>query len=71
MRPAKLTCPQARYDDDMHIQCAKRGEPCAFQRWCNGKGWCVLTDGAADCPARRDENHVRKAETVKKRRNKV
>ena len=46
MKPAKLTCPHAKYDAKMHIQCEKVGDMCAHQRWCNYKGWCVLTDQA-------------------------
>ena len=71
MKAAKLTCPHAKYDAQMHIHCAKTGEGCAHQRWCAGKGWCVLTDQAGACPARREETNERKAETTKKRRNKV
>ena len=72
MKPAKLTCPHAKYDMQMYIQCTKTGEACAHQRWCIGKGWCVLTDGADTCVTRKEGKHdERKAETVKKRRNKV
>lgn len=72
MTPAKLTCPHAKYDDKMHIQCEKVGDMCAHQRWCMSKGWCVLTDQADVCPARKEENdNERKTQTTKKRRNKV
>jgi len=72
MTPAKLTCPNAKYDSNMNIRCEKRDEMCAHQRWCMYKGWSVLTDMAANCPARRentDEQSERKR--TPKRRNKV
>ena len=71
MKPAKLTCPHAKYDAKMHIQCEKVGDMCAHQRWCNYKGWFVLTDQADNCPARREETHEREVKATKKRRNKV
>lgn len=72
MKPAKLTCPYAKYDERMHIKCEKVSDMCAHQRWCSSKGWCVLTDQAGNCPARKEENtDERKAKTAPKRRNKV
>lgn len=76
MKPAKLTCPYAHYDERMYIRCDKNSDMCAHQRWCNGKGWCVLTDQAGACPARvetdrKDGNNERKVKTAPKRRNKV
>lgn len=71
VRPAKLTCPNAKYNSRMYIECAKDGGECAHQRWCAGKGWCVLTEQAADCPARREDDHEQRAKTVKKRRDEV
>ena len=73
MKPAKLTCPYARYNSKMYIDCAKTGEMCGHQRWCADKGWCVMTDGAARCKAASEEAepNERKAKTAKKRRNKV
>lgn len=71
MKPAKLTCPYAKYNSQMHIDCEKSNELCTHQRWCNGKGWCVLTDQAGDCPARREETHERKGKAAPKRRNQV
>ena len=71
MKPSKLTCPHAKYDGQMHIQCNKTGEQCAHQRWCEGKGWCVLTDQAGDCPARKEKDDERETERTPKRRNKV
>ena len=68
----RLTCPHARYAEGMVIQCTRRDEPCAHQRYCMSKGWYVLTDQAGNCPARKEESNERK--TVKataKRRNKV
>ena len=65
MRP-KLNCTHAKYNADMMINCAKRGEPCAHQRWCACKGWAVLTDQAGDCPARKDEGNGRKRKTTAK-----
>ena len=68
----RLNCPNARYGEEMVIQCVKTGEPCAHQRYCMSKGWNVLTDQAGACPARKDENHERKTDkTATKRRNKV
>lgn len=71
MTPAKLTCPHARYNEKMYIRCEKIGDMCAHQRWCAGKGWCILTDQADDCPARREETNERKTKTASKRRNKI
>ena len=72
MKAAKLTCPYAKYDSHMYIKCEKAGDLCAHQRWCNYKGWAVLTDKADDCPARKEEKpNERKAPAAKKRRNKV
>ena len=71
MRPAKLTCPHAKYNERMYIGCEKTGDLCAHQRWCDGKGWCVLTEPAGDCPARKEKTNEREAKTAKKRRNKV
>lgn len=70
MRPAKLTCEYAAYDRNMIIQCAKTGEGCAHQKWCQMTGWSKLTERADTCPARRDDSNG-KAKAVKKRRNKV
>ena len=67
--PSKLSCPFAKYNSQMHIDCTKRGEMCAHQRWKPCKGWCVLTDQAAVCPGRKDEVKNEKRKTVKKRRN--
>ena len=71
MRPAKLTCEHASYNQDMTIRCSKLGDACANQRWCAGKGWCVLTEHAGNCPARKGEDNGRKAKAAPKRRNKV
>ena len=75
MIPAKLTCPHARYDAGMHIQCKKANKgPCAHQRWCMSKGWAVLTDQAGNCPVRKEEktdDPGRKDKTAPKRRDKV
>lgn len=67
----RLDCPKAAYTADMTIQCSATGELCAHQRWCNGKGWALLTDQAGACPARKDDTSERKAKAAKKRRNKV
>ena len=71
MKPAKLTCPYAKYDGRMYINCEKTGELCAHQRWCDGKGWSILTDQAGDCPARKEKKDERKVKATPKRRNKV
>ena len=71
VKPAKLTCPYARYNAGMHINCEKTGDLCAHQRWCDGKGWCVLTDQAGECPARKEKKDERKAKAASKRRNEV
>ena len=72
MKPAKLTCPYARYGENMVIQCAKTEDACAHQRYCMSKGWYVLTEQAGNCPARKEEDNERKtAKAAKKRRNKV
>ena len=71
MKP-RLSCPHAHYSAEMMIECTKRGEPCAHQRWCMSKGWYVLTDQAGNCPARKEESNERETDkTAKKRRNKV
>ena len=68
----RLRCPYARYTEGMVIQCTKRDEPCAHQRYCMSKGWYVLTDQAGNCPARKEDNHERKtSKATAKRRNKV
>lgn len=71
MKPAKLTCPHAHYNERMYINCEMSGDFCAHQRWCSGKGWCILTDQAGECPARKEKNDERKAKTASKRRNKI
>ena len=72
MRPARLSCPHARYNAHMYIDCDKTGEMCAHQRWCTMTGWAKLTDMSARCAAlREDEGNERKAKAAKKRRNKV
>ena len=58
MKP-KLSCPHARHDARMYIECIKREEPCAHQRWCMSKGWAILTDKAGNCPARKDDDDER------------
>lgn len=58
MKP-RFDCPHARLNRDMVIDCAKRGELCAHQRWCMSKGWAVLTDQAGNCPARKDGSNER------------
>lgn len=68
MRP-RLNCPNARHNADMMIDCTKRDEPCAHQRWCMSKGWAVLTDQAGRCPERKDENDGEKPETDSRRRD--
>lgn len=62
-----LTCPYARYDAQMRIQCSKSESLCANQRWKPCKGWSVLTEWADDCPARKEAPSERK--TSKKRKN--
>lgn len=71
--PKKLTCPHARYNAQMTIDCTKTDDLCTHQRWCNMTGWAKLTDGAAACKAAKEEvkTDERKAAPVKKRRNKV
>lgn len=73
MKPAKLTCPYAKYNRHMLINCSKTGEACANSRWCATKGWALLTDKADDCPARKEENNddKREVKAAPKRRNKV
>ena len=63
MRPDKLTCPRASYDDEMRIRCDDGGL-CGHQRYKPCKGWCVLTDQAARCPLRKDDGHGQKSETA-------
>ena len=65
-----LECPYARYDAQMRISCAKAKDLCAHQRYKPCKGWCVLTDQAGSCPARKDEPDG-KVKASKKRPGKV
>lgn len=51
-----LTCPKSKYDADMRIRCTVADDLCAHQRYKPCKGWCVLTEQAEQCPARKDEN---------------
>ena len=55
MEPEKLKCPHARYADGMRINCERTGGRCAHQRFKPCVGWCVLTDQAAECPARKEQ----------------
>ena len=57
MKEPTLDCPFAAYTREMHIACRKTGELCAHQRWKPCKGWCVLTEQAGRCPARKDDDH--------------
>ena len=61
----RITCPNGRYDRDMMIRCALDGGLCAHSRWCSGKGWAVLTEGAESCPGRlpREEEPKKKGRT--------
>ena len=56
MKP-KLSCPYARHDARMCIQCTKLEGACTHQRWCMSKGWAVLTDQAGKCPARKENEN--------------
>ena len=67
MGPEKLTCPYARYNAQMHIDCTKTSEVCAHQRWKPCKGWCVLTDQAGVCPGRREETNAKRTAAKKRR----
>lgn len=51
----KLECPYARYNAEMRIMCDKLKGLCGHQRYRPCKGWCVLSDGAAGCTARKDK----------------
>lgn len=50
-----LDCPRAEYREGMRIYCRATGDLCAHQRFKPCKGWCVLTDGAKRCPARKGD----------------
>ena len=72
MMDLTLECPHAKYDREMRITCRKTGELCSHQRFKPCKGWCVLTEQAGACPARKEEDHERTTvKTAKKRRNAV
>ena len=54
----KLTidCPHGAYNPQMFIFCEKAGAPCGHQYFKKCKGWSVLTEGAATCPLRGEDN---------------
>ncbi len=49
-------CEHARIKDRAFV-CAKSGEPCAHQRFCQMKGRWVLTEQAFRCPFRKEEDN--------------
>lgn len=51
----KLECDSAKFRADMRIICNKINDLCGHQRFKPCKGWCVLTDGAKNCPLRKDK----------------
>ena len=51
----KIGCDQAKFKEDMRILCKKINDLCGHQRYMPCKGWCVLTDGAKDCPLRKEQ----------------
>lgn len=50
-----LECPHAKYVRGMRILCRRFDDLCAHQRYLQCKGWCVLTEQAKRCPARRGD----------------
>ena len=50
-----LGCDCAKFRHDMKITCRKTNDLCGHQRYMPCKGWYVLTDGAKDCPVRKEK----------------
>lgn len=69
MKNLKLNCPYASYDEKMRIKCSKADSHCGHQAWKPCKGWSVLTEGAAECPLRKEQKNERKRTSGKKRTN--
>lgn len=53
----RLTCPHAQYRDGMRIFCARAADWCGHVYFKQCKGWWVLSDMAARCPLRKDDEH--------------
>ena len=51
----KIGCDNAKFNADMKIICGKAKDLCGHQRYLPCKGWYVLTDGARDCPLRKEK----------------
>lgn len=52
----KLDCPRGKYGAGMAIYC-EDGKPCAHQYFKRCKGWYVLSDGAKNCPIRKEREN--------------
>lgn len=62
-----LECPNAEYQADMTIRCKKAGDICAHQYFKACKGWWALSDGAATCALRKEqEDGQRTAATARR-----
>lgn len=57
MARLELSCPCASYRDDMRIVCGKTLSYCGHAYFKRCKGWWALTDKAARCPLRKENNH--------------
>ncbi len=60
MRGPSLSCPQAAARSGEPIRCEKTGNPCGFQYFKRCKGWWTMSDNAAGCRLRKEEeeNHA-------------
>lgn len=54
----KLSCPQAEYRDGMRIFCRKANNWCGNAYFKRCKGWWALTERAARCPLRKEQDHA-------------
>ena len=56
----KIDCQNAHYTQNMRIWCDVVKGMCGNQRYKPCKGWCVLTEGAYDCPLRENKEQEKK-----------
>lgn len=54
MSDPKLSCPKAKYVDEMRIWCTARNAPCGHIYYKQCKGWWALTPSAESCPIRKE-----------------
>ena len=71
MKPDKLTCPNAKYRDEMRIYCEKAEDYCGNAYFLRCKGWWALTEGADRCPLRKERKHGKQNATAADHRDAV